>query len=105
MRVFIAVIVLIFSFQSWTKADDISDFEIEGFYLGKSLLDYYPQEKIMEEINSAYSYTYPDKKFTILGLGYGNIFPLSLPDKTITLSPFFNFVSNLTIIILLVQVK
>lgn len=81
MRVFLAVLVLIFSLQSWTKADDISEFEIEGFYLGKSLLDYYPQEKIMEEINSDYSYTYPDKKFTILGLGYGNIYPLSLPQK------------------------
>jgi hypothetical protein len=29
MRVFIAVLVLIFSLQSWAKADDISDFEID----------------------------------------------------------------------------
>jgi hypothetical protein len=46
MRVFIAVLVLIFSFQSWTKADDISDFEIEGMSVGDSLLDYFSEEEI-----------------------------------------------------------
>ena len=40
MRVFITVLVLIFSLQSWTKADDISDFEIEGMSIGDSLLDF-----------------------------------------------------------------
>ena len=33
MRVFIAVVVLIFNFQSLTKADDIRDFEIAGISL------------------------------------------------------------------------
>ena len=46
MRVFIAVLVLIFSFQSWTKADDIRDFEIEGMSIGDSLLDYFSEEEI-----------------------------------------------------------
>ena len=46
MRVFIAVLVLIFSFQSWTKADDIRDFEIEGISLGDSLLDHLSEEEI-----------------------------------------------------------
>ena len=46
MRVFITVLVLIFSLQSWTKADDISDFEIEGMSIGDSLLDYFSKEKI-----------------------------------------------------------
>ena len=40
MRVFLVVLVLIFSFQSWTKADDISDFEIEGVSVGDSLMDH-----------------------------------------------------------------
>jgi len=30
MRLFISVLVLIFSFQSLVKADDIRDFQIEG---------------------------------------------------------------------------
>ena len=46
MRVFIAVLVLIFSFQSWTKADDIRDFEIEGMSIGDSLLDYFSENEI-----------------------------------------------------------
>ena len=34
------VLVLIFSFQSLSKADDIKDFQIEGMSVGDSLLDY-----------------------------------------------------------------
>ena len=46
MRALIAVLVLIFSLQSWTKADDISDFEIEGMSIGDSLLDFYSEKQI-----------------------------------------------------------
>ena len=60
MRVFIAVLVLIFSFQSWTRADDISEFEIEGMSLGDSLLDYYSKDKI---IDSKINDKYKSKKF------------------------------------------
>ena len=59
MRVFIAVLVLIFSLQSWTKADDIRDLEIEGISIGDSLLDYYSEE----EIKQTYAGIYPNKKF------------------------------------------
>ena len=41
MKVFIAFLFLIFSFQSWTKADDIRDFQIEGMSIGDSALDYF----------------------------------------------------------------
>ena len=47
MKVFIAVLVLIFSFQSLTKADDISEFEIEGISIGDSLLDHLSKEEIL----------------------------------------------------------
>ena len=39
MRALIAVLVLIFSLQSWTKAENISDFEIEGLSIYSNLLD------------------------------------------------------------------
>ena len=52
MRVFIAVLVLIFSLQSWTKADDISEFEIEGMSIGDSLLDHFSEEEIKEKTNT-----------------------------------------------------
>ena len=40
MKVFVAVLVLILGLQSWTKADDIRDFQIEGMSLGDNFLDY-----------------------------------------------------------------
>jgi hypothetical protein len=46
MKEFIAVLILIFSFQSWTKADDISDFEIEGMSIGDSLLNHFSKSEI-----------------------------------------------------------
>jgi len=61
MRVFIVVLVLIFSLQSWTRADDISDFEIEGMSIGDSLLDYMSDKVIITEMNDKdYSYYYKD---------------------------------------------
>ena len=48
MRVFIAVIILIFSLQSWAKADDIRDFQIEGMSIGDSLLDFFSEEEIKD---------------------------------------------------------
>ena len=49
MRIFLVVLVLIFSLQSWTKADDIRDFEIEGMSIGDSALNFYSKENIKNE--------------------------------------------------------
>ena len=59
MRVFIAVLVLIFSFQSWTKADDIREFEIAGMSIGDSALDFFTKK----EINNSKQYMYNNKKY------------------------------------------
>ena len=56
MKVFIAVLVLIISFQSWTKVDDISEFEIEGMSIGDSLLDYFSEEEINNGIRKLHIY-------------------------------------------------
>ena len=45
-------IIIIFSTQSLTKADDIKDFEIEGMSIGDSLLDYFSENKIKNNIKS-----------------------------------------------------
>ena len=64
MRAFIAVLVLVFSLQSLTKADDIRDFEIEGMSIGDSLLDYMNKNEIQKEIESnRYMYSYLTDKF------------------------------------------
>ena len=46
MKFFLSILILIFCLQSWTKADDISDFQIEGMSIGDSALDYFSKEEI-----------------------------------------------------------
>ena len=66
MRVFIAVLVLIFSFQSWTKADDIRDFEIEGMSIGDSALDYFTEDEIKKNIMWEYNDDKKNNEFVIV---------------------------------------
>ena len=42
----LSIILILFSLQPWTKADDIRDFQIEGISIGDSLLDYFSEEEI-----------------------------------------------------------
>ena len=61
MKMFLCFLILIFSFQSFSKADDIREFEIEGMSVGDSLLDYID----LIEINSlSTSNTSGSKKYT-----------------------------------------
>jgi len=46
MKRLLIILILTFSFQSGTKADDIRDFEIEGISIGDSLLDYFSEDQI-----------------------------------------------------------
>jgi len=65
MKRLLLILILTFSFQSWAKADDIKDFEIEGMSIGDSLLDYFSQEEIKSKINSYKDkgYIYSSKDF------------------------------------------
>ena len=56
MKIFLTILILILSFQSWTKADDIRDFEIEGMSVGDSLLDYFSEEEIKKAQKNNFSY-------------------------------------------------
>ena len=40
MKRLLLILILTLNFQSWTKADDIRDLEIEGMSIGDSLLDF-----------------------------------------------------------------
>ena len=51
MRIFLLILFLNCNFQSWTKADDIRDFEIEGMSIGDSLLEYFNKKQIENFIN------------------------------------------------------
>ena len=49
MRRLLLILILTFSFQNLTKADDIRDFQIEGMSIGDSLLDYFSEEEIKKK--------------------------------------------------------
>ena len=87
MRVFIAAIILIFSFQSLVKADDIRDFQIEGVSIGDSLLNLVTGKKIQEEK----IFLYPNKKYASF-----DFFELSEIYDTLQFS-FLNTDKNFTI--------
>jgi len=65
MRIFLVLLFLIFNFQSWTKADDISDFQIEGMSIGDSLLNYMNIEKINI---SKRNYFDDERKYYVVGI-------------------------------------
>ena len=62
MKRLLLILILTLSFQSWTKADDIRDFEIEGISIGDSLLDHFSEEFIETNADS-YSDGYKSKAF------------------------------------------
>ena len=57
MRIFLTIMILTL-LQSWTKADDISDFQIEGMSIGDSLLKHVKKSKLTNFV-----YPYPNKEF------------------------------------------
>ena len=63
MRIFFTILILILSFQSWTKADDISDFEIEGISVGTSAFNYFSKSEIDKEKENVYK----SKKYAMYG--------------------------------------
>ena len=66
LRIFLTILIIAFGIQSWTMADDIKDFEIEGMTVGESLLNYFDESLIKTEIdNKEISYYYENKFVSI----------------------------------------
>ena len=61
MKRLLLILILTFGFQTLTKADDIRDFEIEGLSIGMSLLDFFNESEIKDNI---YDY-YKDDKYKL----------------------------------------
>ena len=62
MKRLLLILILTFSFQTLTKADDIRDFEIEGMSVGDSLLDYFSEEEINDNLKDV---NYPSDKYLL----------------------------------------
>ena len=61
MQRLLLILILTLSFQSWTKADDIKDFQIEEMGIGDSIIDFVNRD----EINDKMITNYPgSKKFS-----------------------------------------
>ena len=58
-RLSLYLILILFTLQTPSQADDIRDFQIEGISIGDSLLDYFSEA----EINKQKKTFYPSKKF------------------------------------------
>ena len=65
MKRLLLILILTLSFQSWTKADDIRDFEIEGMSIGDSLLDYFTKEEISK---NTMPYFKDKRKYYVVGI-------------------------------------
>ena len=63
MKRLLLILILTFSFQSLSKADDIRDFEIEGMSVGDSLLEYFSEKEINKKINSKSTYRYTNNAY------------------------------------------
>ena len=63
MKNFILIIVLIFNLQSFAKAGDIQDFEIEGISVGNSAFKFFSES----EIDKRKNYVYKSKKYAMYG--------------------------------------
>ena len=59
MKKLLLILVLLFSFQPLSTADDIRDFQIEGISIGDSLLKYYN----LDQINNFFRNNYNNEKF------------------------------------------
>jgi hypothetical protein len=66
MKRLLLIIILTLSFQSWTKADDIKDFEIQGLSLGDSLLQMYSKKEIKELLKTDSNFYPSSKKYLLL---------------------------------------
>ena len=76
MRIFIIILVLITSLNSFSKADEVKDFEIEGIGISLSLLDFFTKDQIEKEKNSEFTFVYKNNKFMKIGMGKGEDFYL-----------------------------
>ena len=74
MRIFITVLIIIFNLQTWTKADDIRAFEIEGMSIGDSLLDFYAEEQILNEKKNGFLYSNKEYFTARLENIHGNLY-------------------------------
>ena len=74
MKRLLLILILTFSFQSWTQADDISEFQIEGISIGDSLLDFFSEDEIKNNSKPKYYNYIPNFPFLAIEIEKHNSF-------------------------------
>ena len=85
MKKFFILLILILSLQTLSKADNISEFEVEGISIGDSLLDYMS----INEIKRWYEITNNDYKYLKEPLKFREVYLKDPNFKTYTTLSFF----------------
>tara|TARA_B100000965_G_C19352128_1_gene652287 strand:- start:80 stop:619 length:540 start_codon:yes stop_codon:yes gene_type:complete len=100
MKRLLLILILTINFQSWTKADDIKDFEIDGMSIGDSALKYYSESQIKSQKKNWYkgkkyststindiqiSYKTKDSEYILASLDKVELMDISKCSKEITL--------------------
>ena len=67
MKRLLLILILTFSFQTLTKADDIRDFQIEGMSIGDSALDFFSIDELNNSLDKMF---YKNKEFKYYFLDY-----------------------------------
>ena len=78
MKFLFLILFLILNFQSWTNADDIRDFEIEGMSIGDSLLDYFSKNEINKFLKADTTHFYTNSDYAVIGIYKENQNSISL---------------------------
>ena len=84
MKKFLAILILIFSLQTPSQANDIRDFQIEGMSIGDSALDYFSESRIKQTMRTDFP---KSKKFS-------RSFGLKLSNMTTYDNVMINFKTN-----------
>ena len=62
MKRLLLILIFTFSFQTSSKAEGISEFEIEGISIGDSLLDHFNVNEINDNLKNV---SYPSDKYLL----------------------------------------
>ena len=69
MKKLLIFILILLSISFLAKAENVTDFQIEGMSVGDSLLKYYTEKQILEKINSSHTFFY-NKDYMSISLSY-----------------------------------
>ena len=67
-RSLIYLLIILINLQSWTKADDISDFQIEGISVGESVLRHNSLDYVEKMLTDKNTFFYRDNIFAVIGI-------------------------------------